>query len=766
MSGAVGGVPGVSAAAAVRARFAMRMLDIDEAPAARVGAFVLRPAQRRSLRAILAALDEFGGVLVADPPGSGKTVLALATVARLRAPDALVIAPAALRAQWDAAAARAEVAIRFVSVESLSRGVAAPTASVVIVDEAHHARTTTTRRYARIAAACRDARVLLLSATPVVNRPADRDALLALFLGERGASLTGEQAARCVVRAREDAGRPPVRRLGAIGGGATVPGLAAAIAALPPPLPVAEGTSAAALVIMSLAMAWRSSLAALDAALRRRLQRGEAMADLLRNGSAPSRAMLRHWVLHDDATQLAMEALLAPEPSADVMDEGRTSSLAVLRRHLDAVRDIRARIRPYRVVDAALRAGAVRALAAANPDKRLVVFARHAESVRALHASLRAEPGVVSIVGARARGAAGRWSRDEVLRALGPNAAPVRGDDARLIRILLATDVVAEGVELQGVGIVVHGDVPWTPARMEQRLGRLTRVGSAEREVLEGHFRAPRGARALLRLGTRLRRKHEARRGSTRDAGARAAIEAMLERWRASAGGAASVRAAAGSPGPLIAAVAAPREGFLALVEQDGASRWLAGERRGGRWRVSSAPRRVLQLLRQAEGEDTTVTAARACAVSRAVEQVLAARAARGLLTGSAETPAHAGAVGSGTRHRVERVRRRLARLLEHAPGLARAALASRLSGWLRALDGPLGIARERELDALLRTEPDDRAFARRVGTLLGGATAGKRTSRPGHPGRLDSLFILTRASGLREAPAPRAASPGTAATR
>ena len=39
------------------------------------------------------------------------------------------------------------------------------------------------------------------------------------------------------------------------------------------------------------------------------LQRGEAMADLLRNGSVPSRAMLRHWVLHDDATQLAMEAL-------------------------------------------------------------------------------------------------------------------------------------------------------------------------------------------------------------------------------------------------------------------------------------------------------------------------------------------------------------------------------------------------------------------------------------------------------------------------
>jgi superfamily II DNA or RNA helicase len=746
------------------------MLAPDDDAVTRVGGFVLRPMQRRTLRAILAALDEFGGVLVADPPGTGKTVLALATAAQLKARDTLVIAPAALRAQWHEAAARAQVAVRFVSVEALSRGASAPPAALVVIDEAHHARTPTTRRYARIAAACRDARVLLLSATPVVNRPADRDALLALFLGTRSGDLTAEQAARCVVRTRESAGRPAVRRLGAIGCGAQVPGLASAITALPPPLPVAEGTPATALVIMSLAMAWRSSLAALDLALRRRLQRGEAMMDLLRSARTPSRAMLRHWVLHDDATQLAMEALLAPATAGLGEPAYVRDALPALRAHLEAVRGLRDLIRPHRADDAERRAAAVRALAAAYPATRLVVFARHAESIRALHSSLRTMPGVVSIVGARVRGAAGRWSRAEVLRALGPRAKPLRADDARAIRILLTTDVVAEGVELQGIGIVVHADVPWTPARLEQRIGRVTRVGSGEREVLEAHFRAPIGARALLRLGSRLRGKHEARRSSTRAAAAKAAIERILERWQGGArrGDAVHTATPRGVANPVVAIVQSAHAGFVALLDDDGTHRWLVGDHRRGRWRVSSAPRRVLRLLRHADGDDADLAPTLAPALARdtvrVIRRVLAARAARGLLVGRAGTPdAHA---RSATERRIDRVRRRLSRLLERAPALARPALASRLAGWLHALERPLGVARERQLDALLRADLDDARFMRRLGALLSGTPAGNAKSRPGHPGRLDSLLILSRASGLPAVPAPRAASPGTAATR
>jgi hypothetical protein len=111
-------------------------------------------------------------------------------------------------------------------------------------------------------------------------------------------------------------------------------------------------------------------------------------------------------------------------------------------------------------------------------------------------------------------------------------------------------------------------------------------------------------------------------------------------------------------------------------------------------------------------------------------------------------------------------VRRRLARVLERAPALARRPLAARLAESLRALERPMGIARERQLDALLRADLDDATFARRVGALLARAPSPEQKSRPGHPGRLDALLILTRASDLPATPAPRAASTGTAVTR
>jgi superfamily II DNA/RNA helicase len=118
---------------------------------------------------------------------------------------------------------------------------------------------------------------------------------------------------------------------------------------------------------------------------------------------------------------------------------------------------------------------------------------------------------VVAITGERVSAAHGKWSRAELLHALGPRAGPLRDDDPRAIRILLATDLLAEGVELQGVRILVHADRTWTPARHEQREGRIARIGAAGAEVLVTRMLAPLGAVPLLRLSARLARKQRAR---------------------------------------------------------------------------------------------------------------------------------------------------------------------------------------------------------------------------------------------------------------
>lgn len=53
----------------------------------------------------------------------------------------------------------------------------------------------------------------------------------------------------------------------------------------------------------------------------------------------------------------------------------------------------------------------------------------------------------------------------------------------RTIRLVVATDAACEGLNLQTLGTLINVDLPWNPARLEQRLGRIKRFGQARRSV-------------------------------------------------------------------------------------------------------------------------------------------------------------------------------------------------------------------------------------------------------------------------------------------
>ncbi len=78
-------------------------------------------------------------------------------------------------------------------------------------------------------------------------------------------------------------------------------------------------------------------------------------------------------------------------------------------------------------------------------------------------------------------GVYGGGARSYVLEA--GEATPVSREDlvkdvaARRLRLLVATDAASEGLNLQALGTVVNLDLPWNPARLEQRVGRVKRIG-------------------------------------------------------------------------------------------------------------------------------------------------------------------------------------------------------------------------------------------------------------------------------------------------
>ena len=105
-------------------------------------------------------------------------------------------------------------------------------------------------------------------------------------------------------------------------------------------------------------------------------------------------------------------------------------------------------------------------------------------------------------------GARDQDSRESVLWGFAPTTTDApEGQDKDLYDILITTDVLAEGVNLQQARHIINYDLPWNPMRLAQRHGRIDRIGSAHDEVFLHCIFPDRQLDELLGLEKRLRRK-------------------------------------------------------------------------------------------------------------------------------------------------------------------------------------------------------------------------------------------------------------------
>ena len=112
---------------------------------------------------------------------------------------------------------------------------------------------------------------------------------------------------------------------------------------------------------------------------------------------------------------------------------------------------------------------------------------------------------LVSVAGQERRGGV---SRDDAVFGFVPESSDAPpGRDADLYDILITTDVLAEGVNLQECRNVINYDLPWNPMRLVQRHGRIDRIGSPHADVYVQCFFPDKRLDALLDLENRIRRK-------------------------------------------------------------------------------------------------------------------------------------------------------------------------------------------------------------------------------------------------------------------
>ena len=424
----------LTSAAQTRARIAN--LILGERPVdITVGDVALHPHQVSAVSRIRMAIREFSGALLCDEVGMGKTFVAAAIAREYEAP--LVVAPAALAQMWRDALTATDIQADFVSFEKLSRLSGSASRKrltsanslepkpgwkydLVIVDEAHHARNHATRRHARLKELTRDAKVLLLSATPIHNRRAEMSAVLSLFLGSRATALTPAEIARCVLRRGHAQLQShtliprvlPVRTLRV----SDDPSIVRDLMSLPDPVPVRDGGSGGVLIGRGLVHQWVSSEAALHAALRRRIARAWALIASLEAGTYPSEHELRAWTFDDGALQLGFPELL----SAKIGDTD--ALLDSVRRHAKALDAFRAQHSGRSGLDVE-RARHLLEIRRSHPGAKIVAFSQYAPTVSMLYRELQSIGSVAILTSQGARVVGGKLSRRDALARFAPDAS-------------------------------------------------------------------------------------------------------------------------------------------------------------------------------------------------------------------------------------------------------------------------------------------------------------------------------------------------------
>jgi hypothetical protein len=573
------------------------------------GLIPLTTFQKHGVHRALRILERYGGVLVADGVGLGKTFTAGEIMRRYieRKQRVLLVCPAALRdTTWEKFASDFQLFVERVSYEQLAAdprlgGSGKPLDrpieeyALVVVDESQAYRNPSAPKRAGVLRRLLQERpdLVLLSATPVNNSLLDLQTLLTYFLrqdsalADRGVLSVRErfrQAEReepatlspdllypvidatTVKRTRQfvlkhyandtielpDGSRRPIRFPKPIPRSihydleAVLPGffpeLEAALqpATGRPRLILArykpenyelgkkidpEDTALVGLVRSGLLKRFESSGEALRRSLGRMIDQHERFLNLLDRGLVVRTELLRDLAAsdEDDWEDLIAEGDATPASRYDVPALRRDARsdlkvLSELRKRLDPLdrhKDpkLEALVRELeRIASAAGEQGLD------EEDRRnrrkVLVFSYYDDTVdwilEHLEELTTSRRGLAVYEG-RIAGAAGTESWNGVSRMDAIYGfAPVSTGSKQLrdrFDLLVATDVLAEGLNLQQCGNIINFDLPWNPMRLVQRHGRIDRINSSHDQVYLRTFFPDRQLDGLLRLEQRVRWK-------------------------------------------------------------------------------------------------------------------------------------------------------------------------------------------------------------------------------------------------------------------
>jgi hypothetical protein len=175
-----------------------------------------------------------------------------------------------------------------------------------------------------------------------------------------------------------------------------------------------------------------------------------------------------------------------------------------LRRDAEALLGILDRVGPWNPDEDAKLDALCRLIQDRHPGEKILVFSQFADTVDYLATQLRRR-GVEDLAGVTA----GSPDPTRLAWRFSPKSngkVEVAAKEGEL-RVLIATDVLSEGQNLQDAAIIVNYDLPWAIIRLMQRAGRVDRIGQNAPQVLCYSFMPAEGLERIINLRGRIRRR-------------------------------------------------------------------------------------------------------------------------------------------------------------------------------------------------------------------------------------------------------------------
>lgn len=139
-----------------------------------------------------------------------------------------------------------------------------------------------------------------------------------------------------------------------------------------------------------------------------------------------------------------------------------------------------------------------------HSKEKVIVFSQFADTVRYLERQLKARgvKSMAAVSGETADPTSLAWRFSPTSNK---KREKIKPEDE--LRVLIATDVLSEGQNLQDGAILVNYDLPWAIIRLIQRAGRVDRIGQKAEKILCYSFLPADGVEQLIRLRSRVRQR-------------------------------------------------------------------------------------------------------------------------------------------------------------------------------------------------------------------------------------------------------------------